>query len=835
MAMKFKEKIEHDFLPFVIKPGRYVGNEWGVTKKDPPGKFKLVLAFPDIYDYGVSESNLNFWYYLINQNPNWQAERVFLPAKDAEKRLREERIPLFSLENFSPVKEFDLILFGLKDQLGFTSIFHMLDLAQIPIYAKERSEEFPLVAGYGKSALNPEPMADFFDFFVLGNEVDNIREIVSKVESCKVEKKSKEELLVSLSQVQTVYVSSFYEVENCNKAPKPKSKEYPFPILVKKSENATFISEKRIVPLVETERGGFEIELGDANFAIENDRSLEDIIKTIQVGLDNTGEDEVRIRVGPDYQNFSRLVKSLWEKFGSQRASFFFSDVNPILFTPQVIKLLAEQKRNNISFATLGISERLRNFLNQNISGSRLLEIIENIHQYQFKSLKLSFFLGVPNEGKEDLEELEKFLSEVNEIQRNSENNINTAVNFKVFLPWPHTPWQWDKFEGLEKLKEKISYLNLNLNFRNMRFVFPDLEKAYLKGVLAGGDRKLGSVIHRVWKEESTRDSDENVFDFSFWGKAFRENSLNLEDYSKPKSFEENLPWEHIQHVDKENLKQDRLKATERLKIPVVTCVPKVSQPKENLKSTEEDLYGRKRKIVQKKTATSLVKSKVRFRWSKAETVRFTSHLDVIRTFDKAFRRARIPIEYSLGFHPHQRVSFGPPLPIGFISEAEYLDMQLETPFKEEFLAKLNSSLPQGFQFLEAKTILGKTISLSESINLAGYEVLLPITSEQIQDKLESILKKNNLIVTRVKKDSSKQELDIRPFIISLETEKKDQEQSVLKMLLVLTPMGYARPQEIIHYGLGLKEKEILRLVIKRTGLFCRKEEKLLTPMELVY
>src|SRR5574341_508240 len=551
MTEDFKSRIEKDFLPFVIKPGRYIGNEWGVIKKVPPEKFKLALAFPDIYDYGVSDSNLNFWYYLINQNQNWQAERVFLPAKDAEKRLREERLSLFSLENFIPLKEFDLILFGLKDQLGFTSVLNMLDLAQMPIYARERLDELPLIAGYGKSVLNPEPMADFFDFFVLANDADNIKEILFKFESFKKEKISKEKILVSLSQIQSVYVPAFYEVKNCNESPKPKSREVPYPISSKTTESATPYRDKRIVPLVETEREGLEIELCGVNLAIENDKKLDDVIKAIQTGLDNTGEEEVRIRVGLDYQNFPRLVKTLWEKFGSQRTSFFFSDVNPVHFTPVVIKILAEQNRNNISFATLGISNRLRNFLNQNLSGGRLLEIFENIHQYQFKSLRLSFFLGVPNEGEEDVEELQKFFREANEIQRNSKNNINLVVNFKVFVPLPHTPWQWDKMEDLENLREKVAHLNLNLNYKNMRFIFPDLEKAYIKGILARGNRRLGAVIHRVWQEELKFDSEENNFDFTNWIKALDESSLKLEDYPKAKNFEENLAWEHIQVADR--------------------------------------------------------------------------------------------------------------------------------------------------------------------------------------------------------------------------------------------------------------------------------------------
>jgi len=824
MTVDFKTRIEKDFLPFVIKPGRYIGNEGGVIKKPSAGKFKLALAYPAIYDYGVSNSDLNYLYYMINQNQNWLAERVFLPAKDAEKILRGERLSLFSIESFIPLREFDVVLFTLTDELKYTSVLNMLDLAEIPIYAKEREDKYPLIAGYGKSALNPEPVADFFDFFIMGDEEGIINKTLIGFERAKKEEASKEKLLVSLSQLPNIYVPAFYEIKNCDKSPKTKSKEVPDSISVKFSENPKHYSEKRIIPLVETERKGLMITAGKE----------EDLIKEIQIALDNTGEQEVSIRIPAGYENFAPLLKTLWEKFANKRVSFFFPDVNHLVLTPEVIKLLAEQKRTNLSFSALAVSDRLRNFLNQKIAAGQLLAIIDNIYQYQFRGLKLSFYLGVPHEAEQDMEELEQFLSEANKINKKSRNDINLAVSFKIFIPLPQTQWQWNKLEDLENLRAKISYLKLNLNFRKMRISFPDEEKFFLKGILARGDRKLNSVIHKIWQEESKSESEENIFNFSFWEKVFQENCLKMGDYSSAKNHNDILAWEHIQVKEKQKLIQARLEADESLKIAVMTGDEKLPPPFENPKSREDDGYGRKKKIVQKKTATSLVNSKVRLQWSKSEEVRYTSHLDVIRMFERTFRRATIPVEYSLGFHPHQKVSFGPPLPIGFVSGAEYLDLQLETPFKEEFLSRLNSNLPEGFKFLQAKVILGKTVSLSESINLASYEVELPFSPEQIQTKIASILEKKHLIATRVKKENT-QELDIRPFIVSLDVEKLNTEKTKLKMSLVLAPLGYARPQEVLHYGLGLDEKEILRLLIKRTGLYCKKEDKLLTPLELGY
>ena len=380
MTEDFKSRIKKDFLPFMIKPGRYIGNEWGVVKKDSEGKFRVALVYPDIYERAVSNPDFNWVYYFVNQNPHWIGERVFLPAKDAEKLLRESRHCLFSLENFIPLKEFDILIFALRDELHFTLVLNMLDLAEIPIYAKERLEKYPLVAGYGRSALNPEPLADFFDFFILGDETEIIKEIFVEFEKAKKDDLSKEKLLKSLSEIHNIYAPALYEVKNCNKSPKPKSKEIPYPISVKLAKNEAYYIEKKIVPLVETERGGLEIEVSGGSILPEdfpvNEKKIDEIVKEIQIDLDNTGQEEVSIKIPSDYENFYLLLKTLWESFGDERVSFYFPALNPARVTPEVIKLLSEQKRNHISFSRLGISDRLRNFLNQNISSSRNLEVV---------------------------------------------------------------------------------------------------------------------------------------------------------------------------------------------------------------------------------------------------------------------------------------------------------------------------------------------------------------------------------------------------------------------------------------------------------------------------
>jgi radical SAM-linked protein len=230
--------------------------------------------------------------------------------------------------------------------------------------------------------------------------------------------------------------------------------------------------------------------------------------------------------------------------------------------------------------------------------------------------------------------------------------------------------------------------------------------------------------------------------------------------------------------------------------------------------------------------ALTVARSRVRLRWSKSEEVRFTSHLDVGRTFERAIRRSGIPIAYSEGFHPHQRVAFGPPLPLGFISDSEYLDIQLTQPYSHGVLYRLNQALPPGFEFLEAKPILGKSESLSFIINLALYEVELDYPEAEINAKIQSILSQKNLLVKRVTQQGLK-EIDVRKHIVKLECEGEDSETK-MKMFLGLGTEGYVRPQEVLIYGFGLEDRKVLSLLFKRTGLFIKTEKEILTPMDML-
>ena len=869
MMHPLSEKIKKELLPFVIKPGRYMGNELGAIKKDHQGKLSVALAFPDVYEIGMSYLGLSILYHLINKRSDCVAERVFAPWVDAEELLRKENIPLFSLETHTPLKEFDVIGFSLTYELNYTTVLNMLDLAGIPVLSSQRAEEDPLVIAGGPSTLNPEPMAGFIDLFALGDGEEIVHEILDEIEKSKQNVMKKEELLLKLSKISGVYVPSFYEVKyDAQKRFEkitPKLPDIPEKIKVRtipqlKSEYYPTIP---IVPFLETIHDRLTIEImrgcpmgcrfceARVVYYPKRERPFEDIVKQAEMGIANSGWDEISLLSlsTTDYSKLPELAKRLHEKFYSKRVSISLPSLRPDSFSLELAQLLSKTKKPGLTFAPEAGTLRLRQVICKNLAEEDLLNTVKIAYSSGWNLIKLYFMIGLPTETKEDLDGIIHLLKRILRIgnQMGGGKNLNVAIS--PFTPKPHTPFQWEKQEDIDILQEKMDYLKSNLRGGNLNLKTRDPEVSCLEGILGRGDRLLSKVIFSAWKKGARLDAWTEHFNYQIWKEAFCESEIDPSFYLQARDLDSSLPWDHIDKgIRKESLQKEKNRAyvfesqdTEFVlpkgEVKVSDLIEKkvfekiTFQPEDSVKSSSE-AYGRKKKRMGISPALTVARSRVRLRWSKSEEVRFTSHLDVGRTFERAIRRSGIPIAYSEGFHPHQRVAFGPPLPLGFISDSEYLDIQLTQPYSHGVLYRLNQALPPGFEFLEAKPILGKSESLSFIINLALYEVELDYPEAEINAKIQSILSQKNLLVKRVTQQGLK-EIDVRKHIVKLECEGEDSETK-MKMFLGLGTEGYVRPQEVLIYGFGLEDRKVLSLIFKRTGLLIKTEKRILTPMDML-
>jgi radical SAM family uncharacterized protein/radical SAM-linked protein len=851
------EKIKKELLPFVIKPGRYVGNELNVVKKEVGDKLKFALAYPDIYEIGMSYLGLHILYHIINKRPNILCERVFLPWPDAEEVLRNNSIPIFSLESHTPLKEFDILGFSLSYELNYTGVLNILDLCGIPLFSKDRGDDYPLVIAGGFTAFNPEPMADFFDLFVIGDAEEVINQLLDSVEKGKKENLKKRELLLELTRIQGVYVPSFYEPKydsnSCFTGLSPKIPNIPEKIKANiipelKSE---YYPSAPLVPFIEVTHDRLSVEImrgcgqacrfceATAVYRPKREKSVEQILKEIESGIANTGWDEISLLSlsSTDYHNLSDLVQRLQKKFYPKRVSVALPSMRPGSLSMEIAKAITQTKKTGLTFAPEAGTQRLRDTIRKKITEEDLLESAEIAYSSGWNLIKLYFMIGLPTETDEDLKEIAELIKKVLKIARNFGSGKGVNVTISPFTPKAHTPFQWEEQNKIEEIERKYSLLKDWLNLKNLKVSYRDPQVSFLEGILGRGDRKLSRVIYSAWENGAKLDAWTEHFNFAFWRDAFEENGIKPEDYLRARDLDEDLPWEHIdKEINKDFLKRERERAflqetvAEESEKEEVKKVEYASQP-------EEEIYGRKRKKVVSAPVSTVARGRVRLRWSKDEEVRFTSHLDVVRTFERAIRRSGIPIAYSEGFHPHQRIALGPPLPLGFVSDSEFLDLQLTEPFSKEFISRLNKTLPRGFKISEGKPIFSKAESLSSAINAALYKVELPLSEAEIKRKIEQILSQKHLMVTRISKADRSlpvrreelKEVDIRYEILKLENTG-----STLEMLLTTGNQGYAKPQEVLTFGLGMKEKEVLSLLIKREGLFVKREDKFLSPMEII-
>ncbi len=876
---QLSRKIKQDLLPFVMKPGRYVGNELHTFHKDHQGKLKVALAFPDVYEIGMSYHGLAILYHIINQHPDWVAERTFAPWVDAEETMRKQDIPLFSLESHTPLKEFDVVGFSLAYELNCTNILNMLDLAQIPVWSTERDHRHPLVIAGGPCALNPEPMADFFDVFAIGDAEEMAAEILSTIQASKADRASRIELLTALSRIPGVYVPRFYEVKYDRTGKfqtiMPKSPDLPEKIKVRtvpqlKSE---YYPSSPIVPFLETIHDRLTIEImrgcpkrcrfcgATVAYQPKRERPVGDIVTQAEKGIADSGWDEISLLSlsTTDYSRLLELTKTLSARLSSKRVSVSLPSLRPSTFSLELAGLLTQVKKPGLTFAPEAGTVRLRDAVGKHLNEEELMRTVRIAFSSGWNLIKLYFMIGLPTETEEDLSGITVLLKRVLEAGKvvGGRNSVNVTIS--PFTPKPHTPFQWERLESIQTLQEKIAFLKVNCRRGNVHLKFRDPQVSYLEGILGRGDRRISAAIHAAWKKGAKLDGWTEHFNYRYWSEAFAEQAMSMETLAQELDLDSPLPWDHIDKgMRKDSLRKERNRAyagheessgeeawpcgegvengrpTTGLK---VSDLAPVDQPQKAVPSAAESggssaSYGRKRKRKPSSPAMTVARSRVRLKWSKSEEVRFTSHLDVGRIVERAIRRSAIPIAYSEGFHPHQKVAFGPPLPLGFVSDAEYLDIQLSEPYSASFFQRLNSSLPPGFEFLEGRPVLGKSDSLSFVINLATYQVGLGLAPDQAEKSIESIMAKANLVVQRTSKEKTK-DVDIRRHIVKIESHPWD-DGALLDMHLGLGTDGYARPEEVLVHGFGLSPRETAGLLIKRTGLFVRKRGQILTPMEVV-
>ena len=846
-----------DLYLHVNSPLRYLDGEMNAVHKDfDKAEVKIALAFPDLYELGMSHLGLKILYEILNAREEYVAERVFTPWPDRGDQLRKEGLPLTSLESDRPLVDFDMIGFTLPYELSCTNILETLDLGGIPLMAAERGDDHPLVAGGGPGTFNPEPLADFFDFFLLGDGEEAISEIADTIKECRSE--SRRDTLARIARIGGVYVPLFFQppggsekgtcVEAVDGQPSPIKKRIlldldsvPYPV-------------RPPVPYLESTHDRVTIEIArgciqrcrfcqaGTTYRPYRERSPATIIAMARENLENTGYDELSLAALScgDYGRLEEVLSELMARHGDRRVSISLPSLRPGTVTPGVLKEIKKVKRTGFTIAPEAGTQRLRDVVSKGITEEEIMETCTRLFTEGWNRIKLYFMIGLPTETHEDRQGIVDLVGRIRALGKRILGRMPVlGVSVSSFVPKPHTPFQWAPQLPPSELYPILDSLRAQLKKKGATFKWHKPELSALEGAISRGDRRLSAVIRRAWEKGCRFDGWTEHFSFEPWEEAFREHDFDLfEMIGSPHDLDDRLPWDHLCPADlKEFLVEERRLSLETT--PSEACDPSACPScglcEDYPAGGEEDappVEPRPKEAFQK----AGVGVKVRLEFAKFGRMRYLPHLSLIRTFQRAFRRAGIPLAYSQGFHPHPRMQAGPPLPMGYGGENEYLDVEIEALMSPlEIVQGLSSRLPDGLEVKRAVAIAGKVPSLFDVINLQKYRVTL--LKERLPEKdpgnwiIGCILNAEELAMTRTRKGKTKR-LDLRPFVAGVELIGEDEKEIELMITLRRDKGSSARPGDVLRIAGGFAPEEEFTWKITRTANIIVQNDRQLSPIE---
>ena len=575
-----------ELLKQVEKPGRYIGGETNMIVKDPAAqKVRFAFAFPDLYEIGMSYVGLQILYHVANEAPGVYCERVFSPAVDMEALMRKYQIPLFTLETKTPVEEMDVLGFTLQYEMSYTTILNMLDLAGIPLLARDRSDADPLVVAGGPCAYNPEPLADFFDLFMIGDGEDVLPQVLLQYGEAKENGLSKEDYLKRISGLEGVYVPRFYEPEYnedltlkgyrklWDGAPDRVSRAY-----VQDLETVSY-PEETIVPtvevvhdrsVVETFRGctrGCRFCQAGMIYRPVRERSPEKIIEIASRQLRSSGHDELSILSlsTSDYSRFEPLVMGLMEDCRRENVALSLPSLRLDSFSFRVLEEIQKYKKSGLTFAPEAGTQRLRDVINKGITEDDIFSAARQAIQLGWRHIKFYFMDGLPTETEEDLQGICDIAARVQEIFRDSgaRGRFQVTVSVSNFVPKAHTPFQWEPQATTEALDEKHHYLKEHMKKKGVHLSYHEDVISRCEAIFARGDRRCGELLLLAHEAGCRLDAWSENYDQAVWDKLLEDWSMDYRFYVyRERAFDEYLPWDLIDAgVTKEYLIREAKKA----------------------------------------------------------------------------------------------------------------------------------------------------------------------------------------------------------------------------------------------------------------------------------
>ena len=831
-------------LPYVHSPSHFLGCELNSVHKLPETvSLRWGLAFPDVYELGMSYLGQKVLYSILNEHPRIWAERVFAPHLQMAGLLREHGLPLCTLESDTPLNRLDILGFSLTHELCYTTVLYMLDLAGIPFRAEDRGEGYPLIVGGGGAIVNPAPLLPFFDCFVVGEGEDIVLEMSQTLLRAEDDHLGRSDRLNALRSIPGVLIPS----RQGRSVPGPSSELPEVERRVMTDMDRAKLPPDPVIPFGKPVHDRYTLEIArgcsrGCRFCQSGmisrpvrERSLETLSSSLQKGLEQTGYEDISFLAlsAGDFSALDSLFRQSFELCSHNQVGISLPSLRVGSLSPAIMGMLSSLRRTGATLAPEAGSERLRRVINKGITEEELLRHVEQLFSLGWNGVKLYFMIGLPTETEDDLQAIVELCRKVRQLGRKKGRRLRVTASVTPFIPKPHTPFQWEAQLPLDEVNARLNFLReLFRKEKSLELRWHDPQMSQVEGVFSRGGTELAAALESAYHAGDVFTSWQECFSPEIWSRVFQENAIDEALLLGPRGETDELPWDFVNSgMSKRFLKQERARAFAEKPTPDCryhscrqcgVCSDREASSLLERQAAEGSITHRLNRGSrdQEETASGPLPGRsqdlgtkgayIRLWYAKEGPAKYLSQLELQTVTHRMLRKAGLPLAFSRGFHPQPLVSFSRALPVGVASQKECLSVCLRHALQEtDLLSRLNAWSVPGLRFFEIETAAGRKLP-----NPARERYLLRLlTSESRRVELrlawsEAVRRERLPLVRRDKKNRLK-EIDLRPRL-----EKVASSPSEGLYLVFNWQEGYISPLTLLQTitpDIGPQEYELVK------------------------